>query len=112
MAFSNAWGFRHMVVCNLFAFRATNPFDLIACEGEIRRDDNIRIIADMGRRCSVIVCAWGHVNKLMRGDDERQVLAALPLSTYCLGRTKDGAPRHPLYLAADTPLIPYGWQPK
>lgn len=26
---------------------------------------------------------------------------------YCLGTTKDGSPRHPLYVRADAPLITY-----
>jgi hypothetical protein len=25
----------------------------------------------------------------------------------CLGTTKSGAPRHPLYVRSDTPLVPY-----
>jgi len=28
------------------------------------------------------------------------------VSLVCLGKTRDGSPRHPLYVRADQPLIP------
>ena len=30
----------------------------------------------------------------------------------CLGATKDGRPRHPLYLRADTPLVTFAPEPR
>lgn len=111
MAFSNSWGFRSMVVCNLFAFRATDPRDLAVNGEAIRTQVNLNTLGEMARRSAIVVCAWGG-DDIVRADDERLALAHMPLITYCLGHTQSGAPKHPLYLAADTQLEPYGWSPR
>ena len=51
-----------------------------------------------------VVLAWGVKGRLL--DRGRHILSLLP-AAYCLGVTKDGNPKHPLYLAGGTPVRPF-----
>lgn len=98
-----------LIVVNLFAFRATNPRELKTADDPVGKE-NARSIGEAlilsaaaGRPA---ICAWG-ANKLAipqadrlkrRARDATAKLVALRL-------TKSGAPEHPLYLPADTPLV-------
>jgi len=90
-------------VVNLFAWRSTDPGVL----GEVLDPigpDNDRHIVEAATKSSLIVCAWGvHGAFMQRGKAVQQLLADRPL--YALGFTKDGAPRHPLYVKGDAPLV-------
>lgn len=94
-------------VVNLFGFCATYPEELRAAKNPIGKD-NDRYILEAASKASRVLLAWGNHGE-MRGRSA-EVLALL--STYhvnlvCLGKTKIGQPRHPLYVSAKTPLIPY-----
>lgn len=45
------------------------------------------------------------------GQRDREVLQLLEgREIHCLGCTQGGFPRHPLYMAHGTPLVPYSWR--
>lgn len=90
-------------VVNLYAFRATNPRALLTAADPIG-PENRAYLAQVSALHSLIVCAWGahappeyarEVAAILRGNGARLV---------CLGTTKAGAPRHPLYVRGDQPL--------
>lgn len=59
-------------------------------------------------RAAVIIVAWGALGGLL--DRDRQVTSCLQRAgcrLYCLGQTRGGRPRHPLYLPTDVPLRSY-----
>ena len=56
---------------------------------------------------SIVVVAWGNHGALMNAERQWNI----PALTWCLGRTKQGAPRHPLYVRSDTMLEPFGGEP-
>ena len=91
-------------VINLYAFRATDPKALRAADDPIGTM-NARYQELAFRRYDRAVCAWGaHADP----GDARDFIDRHPNVRFeCLGTTKDGAPKHPLYLAADTPLQPF-----
>lgn len=106
MGFARTLGYDGIRVLNLYAIRATKPADLWkAAEptGGWRNDDLLREVLLQSRRQPVIA-AWGahakpaRVAEFMSWPGSERVLA--------LGLTKAGAPRHPLYLRADTQPVP------
>lgn len=105
-SFARAWGLGGMTVVNLFALRATDPARLRRARDPIGRD-NDRHIAEAAAGADRVVVAWG-VHGTLR-DRDRAVLALLAgARPRCLGLTRGGHPRHPLYLSARTRSRPFG----
>ena len=101
--FAKSWGCGELEVVNLFAYRATNPKELKECEDPIGPENDMHISrAAMGK--DKIILAWGTNGSLLGRD--RQVKDILySLHTQCLQQTKDGHPKHPLYVAANVEPI-------
>lgn len=105
MGFAHTWGHSELVVANLFSFRATRPQDLKAATAPIGPETDT-LLLQQADRASRILVAWGmHGGWMQRDQAVLDLLSAFPL--FCLGHTKAGFPRHPLYLRADTQAIPY-----
>ena len=109
VSFSKAWGFNSLVVVNLFSYRATKPEALWQAleEGvDIIGPDNGKWLSHHHALSDLTVAAWGaHLTFDGGGIPEhiRDDLAGFPLVS--LGTTKDGHPRHPLYVKGDTDLV-------
>ena len=106
-AFARREGCGGISVVNLFGLRATDPRDLTDARDPVG-PANDRFI-DMHAQASLVVAAWGAGGTLhgrAREVGQRLTAAGVPLK--CLGVTRDGHPRHPLYVRSDAPLIP--WQ--
>lgn len=114
MGFARREGFDGILVLNLFAYRATNPKELegAAFGLDITGSENARFI-HLYMQLAVegnipVVCAWGS-NKAVDDSGERFIEHAetLGVKVVCLGQTKSGAPKHPLYISSEQPLVPY-----
>ncbi len=108
ISFSGAWGAGGIVVVNLYALRATDPGELARHHYPVgpENDRYWRAVAD---ECSSVVCAWGAHPQAV--EVARAVMYALRQhreKTWCLGTTKTGAPRHPLYVKSATELVRFG----
>ncbi len=97
-------GYGSMEVVNIYAFRATDPAELAKQEDPFGPSNEYAVQAAI-HRCDVVICAWGaypparqHAASILNA-----VRAHRP-ATYCFGRTKAGAPKHPLYIKSGTPL--------
>lgn len=91
-------------VVNLYSFRCTNPKELRRDDLDIvgeRTDEKIR---DASRRAQVSLVAWGS-NKLAKRRSAE--VLEMVIDPMCVGTTKHGEPRHPLYVAASAPFRPY-----
>jgi hypothetical protein len=101
--FAQTWGYGSLEVVNLFAYRSPTPRALQSSADPVGRD-NDRHLLDVARSAHLLVLGWGNHGSLFNRD--QAVLARLtelaPL--YCLGTTKVGSPRHPLYLHRDSVL--------
>lgn len=99
-------GFR---VCNLFALRETDPARLRRAGRPVGPANPTRL-ADACDWADDILCAWG-VHGTHRGQDKpvTAILAASGKPLLALGATKEGHPRHPLYVAYD--IRPEPWVP-
>jgi hypothetical protein len=104
-------GFAGIEVVNLFAYRATQPRDLQRAGWPVGpdNDDWIRSAAEQALGRGGAVClAWGaEAAKLERPQIVLPMLRRIGVKPVCLGVTRRGHPRHPLYLASDTPLVPF-----
>lgn len=107
VGFAKAWGYDRLEVVNLFAHRATSPDELLSLSAgdDPVGPENQDYVEDAAERAGLIVCAWGG-NGGHLGQDET-VLGWLDRPAHCLGTTRDGRPRHPLYLPAELKLVPY-----
>jgi hypothetical protein len=106
MRFARAWNFGSMEVLNLFAFRATDYKELFRASDPIGQE-NSRFLLQEVQRCSTVVLGWGTRGKFLSRDRQVIQLLADRKEVYCLGLTKDGQPRHPLYIKGDTKLEPF-----
>lgn len=102
MRFAYSWGYGSLVFCNLFAIRTPEPAEMKKAADPVGPRNNGWIIGE-AHEADKIVLGWG-VYGTHRGRD-REVLELLKgFKLYCLGQTKGGQPRHPLYMKKSTPL--------
>ncbi len=100
--FSRSWGYGCLEVVNLFAYRATKPQVLFQADDPIG-SQNDRYLQQAIRRATLIVVTWGiHGSFLDRDEAVLTLISGKHL--YCLGLTKAGHPRHPLWLKNSTQL--------
>lgn len=105
IAFSQREGAGNLTVVNLFALRSTDPAWLAKVHDPIGPLNDAVIAAD-ARNAQRIVVAWGA--DAMAVGRVGIVLPLLGPGVLCLGVTKSGAPKHPLYVKGDAPLVPWG----
>lgn len=105
MGFAKRDGYNALLMLNLFAFRATDPRSMMSATDPVGPLNN-KILRERTLGRDVLV-AWGALGS-HRGRD-REVMGMLEDArrVLCLGVTKAGQPKHPLYLRADTPLAVY-----
>jgi hypothetical protein len=104
IGFAKRWSFRRLEVVNLFAWRATNPKEVLRVEEPVGRENDQTIL----ERCLAaewVIAAWG--SEKFAVQRARLVTASLTgagIHLRCLRKSKDGHPWHPLY-------VPYGTMP-
>ncbi len=106
MGFARREGAGGVIVANLFAFRATRPRELAMTPNAVGPDNQEALDAlarDAVANAAIIICAWG-ARAGATGCDAAARFASMGARLACLGKTKDGHPRHPLYARADQPL--------
>jgi hypothetical protein len=95
-----------LVVVNLYAYRATQPAQL-ANDGWQVGEMNDRVLKWAAGDNQEIVCAWGAHGQRARVAAVCTILRSEGARLRCFGHTQHGAPRHPLYIRGDAPLVPY-----
>lgn len=99
---ARALGYGAFRVVNLFAWRATDPRALRSAAAPAG-PANDAAIAEAARWADLVVAAWGvHGVHLGQGARIEASLRAAGHRLHHLGLTKDGHPRHPLYVAYAT----------
>ena len=94
-----------MDVVNLYALRATYPKKLWE-HSDPCGIENDRHILDACRESEFVIAAWGaHGARTGRGSRLTQLLREHDIELWCLGVTKAGEPKHPLYLRGDTAFM-------
>lgn len=114
IGFAQRWGFGGNIIVNMFALVSTNP-KIMALDHDPIGPDNDVHLWNILRAPSVtrIVCAWGNLptgctdGPLWRRIDEWARHLKDDCRTVCLGRTKNGEPRHPSRLGYNAEVEPF-----
>ena len=105
IGFARAWGYGGLEVVNIFAMRATDPRALRSARDPVGPRNDAFMLRAAAR--SPVVIAWGVHGALRdRGNEALRLLGSTSL-LLALGRTRSGAPRHPLYLRHDSEPMEY-----
>lgn len=106
ISFAKKFGCGSVIMVNLFAYRATSPKQMLAYADPIGGENDFWLrhhCNDLNTK--LVICAWGthgaHLNR------DRFILNSFLLGNSrlcCLGKTKGGHPRHPLYVPNATEL--------
>jgi hypothetical protein len=99
---ARALGFGAFRVVNIFAWRDTDPFAMKKRRWPVG-PDNDAVLAAGAAWADSILAAWGvHGAHRDRGVQVARMLAQIGKPLTHLGLTKDGHPRHPLYVSYAT----------
>ena len=104
--FAKDWGYNGLLMMNAYAFRATDPKVMKAAVDPVG-PGNDKAFRFRRSQVGLVVAAWGN-----HCTDERalEVCETVGKAIHCLGRTKSGKPRHPLYVKASTVPALF-WEP-
>ena len=106
IGFAVRWGYGGLFKFNAFTLVSTDPAKLnIETPIVLGADLAMRVARE---RCDKAVAAWGNLITRVRGWEDRVERIKRDLSPlYCLGTTRQGHPRHPLYLPGDSELTAF-----
>jgi hypothetical protein len=111
MSFARREGAGGIIVVNLYGLRATDPAELLKTKDPFGPDNRANIKGlgmDAVANCMPVVCAWGVGGWVKSADrDAVHLLKSTGARLVCLGTTKAGHPKHPLYIKGDQPLVPF-----
>ena len=111
IGFAKSMDFGGIVVVNLFALRATDPAELMVSEHPAEAADapvgtNDSHVLECAKQYGA-VCAWGaNPAAKYRAPYVLKLLQREGIEPDCLGVTRDGHPKHPLYVPANTRPVP------
>jgi hypothetical protein len=115
IGFCRRWGCGELHVVNLFAVRATDPADMRKASDPVgpenidwvRRAVNRTAYPSGPADRDIVVCAWGTHGSYM--DQDLTVLGWIEgvCKPMALGITRDGHPRHPLYVPYRADLVSF-----
>ena len=107
---ARALGFGGFRVANIFAWRETDPRAMRRAADPVGPDNDAALI-DGAAWADQVIAAWGaHGAHLDRGRQVEALLRATGRPLCHLGLTRDGHPRHPLYIAYSRQPEP--WAPR
>lgn len=102
IGFARLWGYGMLVVCNAFSLRSTDPKELYRHPDPVGPDNDWHLLTEASQ-ADFLVVGWGvHGALHNRGAKVKAMLDKEAFPLHHLGLTKDGHPKHPLYLRKDT----------
>jgi hypothetical protein len=102
--YARRWGYGRVLIGNLYSKVSTNPRGLDSLDFKTYELRNADSLIQMANSSQTIVAAWGtNADHTVAAD----YCWTLCRDIECLGRNKDGSPKHPLYLRNDQKLEDY-----
>lgn len=105
--FAKQWDFGNLCMLNLFAYRATEPEEMIKQQAQAFGPLNDFYLAQPLQRCDLTVVCWGANGKYFNQDLHVLRMIDTPM---CFEMNKNHTPKHPLYVKSDTKLINYTYE--
>jgi hypothetical protein len=105
--FAEAWGYGGIVVANTFAYRCTKQKQLLKVTDRIGPENDAH-----AKNAAIVVFAYGKPHKSLRSrgpELAKLLIEKANVKPHVLDLTKDGTPKHPLYLKKT--LTPVVWNP-
>ena len=106
MSFTRDWGYKGVMLANVYAYRTPLPDRLFArmAEGADVHGPHNAVALEALAAAPLRVVAWGRHAK---PEDVQRVMDVLgnKRPVWCLGVNQDGSPKHPLYVPLATRLI-------
>ena len=113
ISFAKREGCGALVVVNLYSLRATDPTVLARHPYPHGPEAPRHVAAALLTADGPVICGWGADGMaISEARSMLDLILAAGKTPMCLGITKDGRPRHPLYLRADTPLVTFAPEPR
>ncbi|HNQ92807.1 MAG TPA: DUF1643 domain-containing protein [Alphaproteobacteria bacterium] len=100
IGFCNSLGYSKLNVVNLFAFRSTNPKELLKVNDPVG-PENLSYIEKTIHSSDMVICAWGAKYSSIKNQDKHILSLLKHYDLYALKVTKNGCPHHPLRLSSD-----------
>lgn len=100
--FAKDWGYGGVHMMNLFAWVTPYPDELLKCADPIGEND--KYFKFISKLQPDILFAWGSFKE---AKGRAKIVSEMFPNAVCLGFTKDGSPKHPLYVAAKTIKVNY-----
>lgn len=98
--FATDWGFAGLIMLNLYGWRSTAPSVLRRIPEPIGAGNNEAILRH-AQQAGRVVAAWG-ADAAVNGRAEQVLELLAGVDVWCLKRTQQGHPGHPLYVRGDT----------
>lgn len=102
--FARLWGCDGFIIINAYGLRSTDPDNLWSHVDPVGPDNDMWL-STVAHEYKEIICAWGANAKPDRVKAVVAIFTAAGTRMRCLGVTKSGAPRHPLYVRGDQQLV-------
>jgi hypothetical protein len=104
--FADQMGFGGLVMLNAYGYRATDP-KALADVADFTGHENDRYLAATLAGVPWAVCAWSDHVAAVRRDEILSIFREVDCKPRVFGLTKNGAPRHPLYLPRTARPVPW-----
>lgn len=107
-AYARLWGYGGVVMLNLFAFRATDPWLMKRQDDPVGPDNDFHIVNECVKAGKAIA-AWGNDGEhLGRSEAVRGLLRESNIGLHYMRLNQSGEPAHPLYLPLRLQPVPMG----
>lgn len=104
IGFAKSWDCGGVYMTNLFTIISSSPGILKDHRSWGELVSNFSLLVDISKKCKEVVFCWGNFKEAeIRARECKKYFK----DAMCLGRNKNGSPKHPLYVKGDTGLIFY-----
>ena len=99
--YCRAWRYGWADVCNVRAWRETDPRRVPKDDAIAEGPENVRWMTKAIDRAEIVVCGWGNLGGELGNEVAYWLSSIADGKLFTLGLNKNCSPKHPLYLRGD-----------